>query len=145
MLSQTKSFQLASVTALHASTNYPQEISTPILNGAVLKVDVTGVTGAGSALDLTLQTSLDGGSHWLDLAALTQITATTTNSIFVTLPVANTTTLCGEVGDGTLSAGQVSHLPLLSPSVRLKSMLSGSAAYFSFSANLLIPEVPTIA
>lgn len=145
MLGQTQTQRIADVTAGTAATaEFKLDLNLPVLNGVVLKVDVGYASGTSPTLDLTLQTTADGGSSWLDLAALTQIVAATTNSVFVPLSVAEPAIIAGPVGALTLSAGQVSHLPLLSKGLRLYSRIGGTAAYFNYTADLLINEVPSI-
>lgn len=146
MLGQTtKVTRIATLTAVTASANYPLQLTEPVLNGIVLDVNLTAVTGTTPTLDLYFQTSKDGGSTWLDMAHLTQLITTTANHVFVSVPTISPSVLCGQVGDATASAGTVTGLPMLSPNVRVKAIIAGTSPVFTGTIDILIPEQPSIA
>ena len=55
-------------------------------NSLTFKVNVSAASGTTPTLDLYLQTTLDGGTNWLDCAHFTQLTTTATH--YMTVPIA---------------------------------------------------------
>ena len=64
---------LASTSGLSA-TNAGNPISIPGLRNLSIELNVTGITGGGTTLDVYVQTSMDGGVTWLDIVHFAQFT-----------------------------------------------------------------------
>lgn len=125
--------------AVTASGNSGAVLIQPGLPVQVLtfEVAVTAASGTTPTLDLYLQESLDGGTTFVDLAHLAQITAALTNPTRVSFAARELTqasdAIHAGVGDATTSAGQLSGLPLVSNVVRAKWVVGGTTPSFTMA------------
>ena len=127
---------VASATADSTSTIV---IPTNDWDGLLFKLLVTDISGGTSpTLDVYVQTTLDGGSNWLDVCHFTQITATTSNPVFIQVPQ-DRNAVIGAVGDATIGSGALG-VPVLSKSMRIKYVLGGSPSSVSFTVAVIAPQ-----
>jgi hypothetical protein len=105
-------------------------------NALTFKVACTAASGTTPTLDLYLQTTIDGGTNWLDCGHFAQITAAATH--FMTIPITNATgVLNSSPSDAGLGAGLANGLPILDRNFRLKWVIGGTTPSFTFSVDLL--------
>lgn len=105
------------------------------VNGAI-QVHVTAESGIDPTLDVFIQTTYDGGTTWVDLAAFTPFVAATGRRVHVLrAPVAtavSTATADFVPTDAALTAGSLISLPIGS-SVRVKWVVGGTTPSFTFA------------
>lgn len=141
-LSAVRRFRVLTLTAATAgATGAATDLNSlfPVDGNLVAVANVSAATGTTPTLDLKLQTSLDGGSTWLDVAAFAQMTAAST--LYAVIPVAGVASYIGAAP--TASAGSVTGLPI-SNMVRVISAIGGTTPVFTGSIDLIATTAPTM-
>lgn len=103
-------------------------------DSAVLELGVSAASGTTPTLDVYVQTSLDGGTNWLDMVHFTQLTTTTTDSLFAVLSL-DSARHVGVVGSKTITAGNMG-VPMLAPIMRVAYTVGGTTPSFTASVKL---------
>lgn len=101
-------------------------------DSVLVELNVSAASGTTPTLDLYAQTTIDGGSNYLDAVRFAQITTTTSNKHYAIISIPRNSAVIGAVGDATISASAVG-VPLCSRIVRIKYAIGGTSPSFSFT------------
>lgn len=106
-------------------------------NSLTFKLACTAVSGTSPTADVYLQTTIDGGTNWLDCGHFAQLTAAATH--FMTIPIAAGTGVNNtSPSDAGLGAGSAAGLPIMDRNFRVKWVIGGSATpTVTFSVDIL--------
>jgi len=131
--------RIANQSAASASVTDVYTLAEGDFDSVTFKLNVSAVSATGGTLDVYIQTTIDGGTNWLDCGHFAQISASSASDYYMTIPVAGAAAYHGAGADASLTASSAAGLPLMSRSIRVKGVIATTA--FTYTVDALFNNI----
>lgn len=100
-------------------------------DAVTFELNVSQIAATTNTTDVYIQTK-DSSGNWLDMVHFAQLTASSANSYFATVPVAGGRIYIGQAASTSISAGAIG-APVLSRDIRVVGIIGGSTPTTSYT------------